>query len=151
MSNRAAALVSATGLFLSLLVGLAAPAQAAPAVKIDLIYFDPPGSDTGSNSHLNMEYVRVRNTTSSARTITGWTVRDPANHVYTFPATTIAANSTVILRSGSGTNTSTTRYWQKSWYVWNNSGDTAQLRNSSGTLIHSCSYGSGTVTSKTCP
>jgi hypothetical protein len=39
------------------------------------------------------------------------------------------------------------RYWGVSWYVWNNGGDSAYLRNSSGTSIDSCSWkSSGTHT-----
>ena len=41
---------------------IAVPAQAAPAtVYIYKVYFDSPGSDTGSNSSLNAEYVVIRN------------------------------------------------------------------------------------------
>ena len=73
---------------------LAGPAQAAPVVKISKIYYNSPGSDTGSNASLNSEYVTLQNTTTTARTITGWTLRDKANHVYKFPSTTIKAKST---------------------------------------------------------
>jgi hypothetical protein len=39
---------------------IAVPAQAAPAtVYIYKVYFDSPGSDTGSNSSLNAEYVAI--------------------------------------------------------------------------------------------
>jgi hypothetical protein len=41
---------------------IATPAQAAPAtVYISKVYFDSPGSDTGSNSSLNAEYVVIKN------------------------------------------------------------------------------------------
>ena len=129
---------------------LAGPAQAAPVVKISKIYYNSPGSDTGSNASLNAEYVTLQNTTTTARTVTGWTLRDKTNHVYKFPSTTIKAKSTVTLRTGKGTNSASTRYWQQTWYVWNNTGDTAYLRNTAGTLMHSCAYGSGAAVSKTC-
>jgi hypothetical protein len=59
----------------SLLV--AVPAQAAPAtVYIYKVYFDSPGSDRGSNSSLNAEYVVIRNGDNVAHSISGWTVRD---------------------------------------------------------------------------
>jgi hypothetical protein len=35
-----------------------APSTAMGAIKIDRIYFDSPGSDTGSNSSLNAEWIR---------------------------------------------------------------------------------------------
>jgi hypothetical protein len=40
---------------------------AAGAIKINRIYFDSPGSDTGSNSSLNAEWIRLKNTGNSAR------------------------------------------------------------------------------------
>jgi hypothetical protein len=151
---RARTRLGASGLVAALLLAvmtvLAGPAQAAtPAVKISKIYYNSPGADTGSNSSMNAEYVTLQNTTTTARTITGWTVRDASGHVYKFPATTIGAKSTITLRSGSGTNSTTTRYWQQRWYVWNNTGgERAELRSPTGTLVHSCSY-TGTSTSYT--
>ena len=144
------ALVAA--LLLAVMTVLAGPAQAAtPAVKIAKIYYDSPGTDTGSNSSLNAEYITLQNTTTTARTITGWTIRDASTHVYTFPTTTIAANSTITLRSGSGTNSTTTRYWQRAWYVWNNTGsEKAELRTSTGTIVHSCSYTGTSISYKIC-
>ncbi len=34
----------------------------------------------------------------------------------------------------------TDRHWNHSWYIWNNTGDTAILRNQHGTTIGSCTY-----------
>jgi len=149
MSKRPAALILISAVFLSILTALASPAQAASYMQIDVIYYDPPGKDTTSNSQLNGEWIRIKNTDSINHTLTGWTVRDASNHVYTFPTTTIKAKSTVTLRSGKGTNGISTRYWQQGWYVWNNTGDTAYLRGPSGTLHDSCKY-SGGGTSVTC-
>ena len=42
--------------------------------------------------------------------------------------------------TGHGTATQTDRYWNHSWYIWNNTGDTAILRNQNGTTIDSCTY-----------
>jgi hypothetical protein len=142
----------AVALFVASLTTLAAPAQAAtPWVVVDAIYFNSPGSDTGSNASLNGEWIRLRNTTSKPVTITGWTLADKAGHVYKFPSTTIKAKSTVTLRSGSGSNGISTRYWQQKWYVWNNTGDTAYVRNTAGKLVDDCSYtSSGSTVSKTC-
>lgn len=120
---------------------LALPAEAASPVVITRVYVNSPGSDNGSNSSLNAEYVQIKNTASTAKSLSGWTVRDESNHVYTFGTFTLKPGATVTLRSGTGTNTSTTRYWQKTWYVWNNSGgDSARLRNASGTAIDSCAW-----------
>jgi hypothetical protein len=51
---------------------IATPAQAAPAtIYIYKVYYNSPGSDTGSNSSLNAEYVVIRNGDDSPHTITG--------------------------------------------------------------------------------
>jgi Lamin Tail Domain len=127
------------------LVGLviaAAPAQAAGGVIIYKVQYNSPGTDTGSNLSLNSEYVVLKNTAGTTRTITGWTLRDATGHKYTFPTTRIAAANYLYVRTGRGTNTAHTRYWGNGYYIWNNSGDTAYLRNGSGTLIDSCKWGS---------
>ena len=60
---------------------IAVPAQAAPAtVYIYKVYFDSPGSDTGSNTSLNAEYVVIRNGDDVSHSVSGWTVRDAAGH-----------------------------------------------------------------------
>jgi len=144
-----AGLLTAALAWAVVLVG-AGPAQAATPVKITLIYYNSPGSDTRANTSLNAEYVVLKNTTTRTQGITGWTVRDAAGHVYKFPTTTLAAGRTITLRTGKGTNSSTTRYWQQSNYIWNNDRDTAYRRNAAGTLMQSCSYNSTAAVSKTC-
>ena len=59
--------------------------------------YDPAGTDTGSNAHLNKEIVVVRNGTGKKRVLTGWTLRDPEGHVYRFPATTLRPGRAVRL------------------------------------------------------
>jgi hypothetical protein len=49
----------------------------------------------------------------------------------------------VKIHTGLGTNTQTNRYWGRSWYVWNNTGDRATLKNRAGTVIDRCSYSGG--------
>jgi hypothetical protein len=137
-----------TAVAASLLV--AVPAEAAPAVKITRIYYDSPGSDTRTNTSLNGEYVIVKNMTGTTRSITGWTVKDVAGHTYKFGTFSLGAYKTVVLRTGKGANTSTTRYWQLTSYVWNNDRDTGTLRNAAGTVIHSCAYSSTAVDYKNC-
>jgi hypothetical protein len=49
----------------------------APAkIRITKIYFDSPGDDTGSNTSLNAEYVVIKNTGTTRKALTGWTLRD---------------------------------------------------------------------------
>jgi hypothetical protein len=82
----------------------------------------------------------LKNTGSSARSLSGWTVRDVANHVYRFGTFTLRAGYSVTVHTGSGSNNSSNRYWRSGWYIWNNDGDTARLKNGSGMLMDRCSY-----------
>jgi hypothetical protein len=103
----------------------------------------PPGSDTGSNSSLNAEWVRLTNKRSYTINLSYWTLRDKTGYKYTFSSDyRLAPGYNVYIHSGKGTNTSYHRYWGRGWYVWNNTGDTAYLRNSASTLIDTCSWGS---------
>lgn len=111
-----------------------------PAVRFSKVYFDSPGNDTGSNWSLNAEWARVTNYSSRNRTLTGWTIRDTSGHVYRFGTFTLRAGTSVRLHTGNGTNSRTDLYWDADYYVWNNSGDTAILKNSSGTRIDTCSW-----------
>ena len=134
----------------ALLAGVATAAltllPAAPAfatghrMQINEIYYNSPGTDTGSNSSLNAEWVRLYNTSSSKITLTNWTLRDTAGHVFKFGTYTIGAHSYVWIHTGHGSSTQTHRYWNMNWYVWNNTGDTAMLRDSSGGTVDSCQY-----------
>src|SRR6478609_2776141 len=109
------ALVATAGLGLAVAAPIAAAssAQALPAIMIYKVQYNSPGSDTGSNTSLNAEYVVIKNTTRSNRVLTGWTLRD------------------------------------KTCYVWNNTGDTAYLKNASGTTVDTCAW-SGSGTAKYC-
>ena len=84
-----------------------AAAHAASPLQLGRIQYDSPGTDTRTNSSLNAEYVTIKNLGSSARSLTGFTVRDAQNHVYKFGSFTLRAGRTVRLHTGHGTNTST--------------------------------------------
>jgi Lamin Tail Domain len=131
------------------LILFAATASASAAVRIGKIFFDSPGADTGSNSSLNAEWIRLKNTGSKARMLTGWTVRDTSGHVYRFGTYKLGAGKTVTIHTGSGANRPRNRYWRSDEYIWNNDGDRARLKNSFGTTIDNCSY-SGAGSSVTC-
>jgi ribosomal protein L21E len=144
LKNRLIGLVSALAIAVGGSLAAAAPAQAAtPAILITKVYYNSPGSDTGSNTSLNGEYVQLTNKRSYAINLKYWTLRDKSNHVYKFTSDfKLGAGASVYIHTGKGTNTSTHRYWGLSGYVWNNTGDAAYLRNSAGTGIDSCSWGS---------
>jgi hypothetical protein len=122
----------------------ASPAAAAPAVQFTRAYYNSPGSDNRTNSSLNAEYVTVKNTTQSTINLDRWTVRDKARHVYTFVGNvTVKPGATLWLHTGRGTDTASHRYWNSGNYIWNNTGDTAYLRNPGGTQIDVCSWPKG--------
>ena len=127
------------------ILALPAPAHAAGSIHLYKIYYDSPGSDRGGNTSINGEYVQIRNTTSAAVNLRGWTLTDAANHKYTFGSFTLGKGKTVTIRTGKGTNTSTTLYQGRAWYVWNNDKDTATLKRANGTKADTCSYNSTRV------
>jgi hypothetical protein len=127
------------------------PAQAASSpVVIHEIFYNSPGSDHGSNSSLNAEWVQLRNRTGHQVTLANWTLRDASNHVYKFGTYRLKAHGSVKIHTGKGGNTQASRYWGHSWYIWNNDKDTATLKNAGGTVMSRCSYNNKSRSSKTC-
>lgn len=125
------------------------PAAAASAVRITKIHY----AQTGTN--LDTEFIVFKNFSSTTRTITGWKIwSSPGtdNQYYTFGTTRIAAGASLTLYTGRGTNTTTKRYWGRvatttsNGAIWNNNGDYAVLRNSSGTTMDTCRYAGGGTT-----
>ncbi|MCO5994566.1 lamin tail domain-containing protein [Actinoallomurus rhizosphaericola] len=119
----------------------ALPAEAASTVRIYRVYYDSPGSDNRSNTSLNAEWVQIINRGSTPRSLTGWKLRDRTGYTYTFGSFRLGARKTVYVHTGRGTDTTKNLYWGRRAYVWNNTGDTAYLRSSSGKSIDSCSWG----------
>jgi len=121
---------------------LAAPAahRAPSPVVISEIFYNSPGSDHGSNQSLNAEWVKLRNRTSHPVSLSGWTLRDTAHHVYHFGNYSLRAHGTVRIHTGSGRDTQRNLFQNRGWYVWNNDGDTAILRGPAGNTRDRCSY-----------
>ncbi len=121
---------------------LLATATAAMAeVKIGFVYYDSPGSDTGSNASLNAEYIKIKNTGSASKVLTGWRLHDNQHHRYTFDTFTLCGGCHVKIHTGSGTNTAKNRYWGSGTYIWNNTGDKATLVKPGGGIVDTCSWG----------
>ena len=74
--------------------------DAACGVSIYRIYYDSPGSDTGSNSSLNAEWIQLRNGCTAAKSLTNWTIKDAAGHTYKFGTYALGAGSTVKIHTG---------------------------------------------------
>lgn len=128
-------------------LAVAAPAQAAaPAVQITRVWYDSPGSDRRSNASLNGEYVVIQNATRKAINLEGWAIRDKTGYQYEFgPDVVLKPGKKITLRSGQGDDGTSTVYWGRRQYVWNNDTDTASIINASGRLIDKCSYNSTRV------
>jgi hypothetical protein len=132
-------------------VGTVAPAEAVTRkVKIVYAQYDSPGSDTGSNTSLNAEWIQLRNRCSTSRSLTNAKIKDAAGHTYTFGRYALGGGRYVKVHTGKGSNTATNRYQGRSWYVWNNDKDTAYLSNASGTRLDSCSYNNRSASSVYC-
>ena len=91
-------------------------AQGAGCIKISRVYFDSPGSDTGSNTSLNAEWIQLRNGCASGKSLNGWTVRDTSSHVYRFDAYRLRAGGYVKIHPGNGADTAGHRYWDADGY-----------------------------------
>jgi hypothetical protein len=119
-------------------------------VQFTKVVYNSPGTDTGSNTSLNGEYVRLTNKTKRTIDLKNWTVRDAAGNIHRISSThLLGAGKTLYLHTGKGTNgrpDSAHRYWNRTGYVWNNGGDTAILRTGSNRTIDSCKWGAGTGT-----
>ncbi|MFI5494963.1 lamin tail domain-containing protein [Actinoplanes sp. NPDC051859] len=124
-------------------LAVSTPASAAPTLRFHGAQYDSPGKDTRSNASLNNEWVSLINSGSRAVNLRGYTIRDESNRVYTFGNVTIAAHGGRLwLRTGTGTDKGGNRYWGSGNYIWNNTGDTAHLRNATGKAVDSCSWAS---------
>jgi len=109
-------------------------------IKIVNINADAPGND---NENKNGEWVEIKNQGESSVNMKNWTLKDEANHIYTFSDFTLAPGKSVFLYSGCGIDTQEKLYWQcpeGKYAIWNNSGDTAFLRDASGNLVDSYKY-----------
>ena len=116
--------------------GLWAPANL--PLKIQKIYYDAPGSDPDNP---NGEWVEIVNDGAKAVDLTGFTLKDEANHIYTFPAATLSPGRQLNVYSGQGTDNAGALYWGLVGdAVWNNDGDTAFLRDPQGRLVDIYEY-----------
>lgn len=113
------------------------PSEATAPVVVAEIHYDAPGND---NENLAGEYVVIENRGESARDLSGWTLADEAGHVYEFEGVTLAAGATVTVHTGSGTDNATDVFWGQDEALWNNDGDTATLRDASGSVVDRRSY-----------
>ena len=103
-------------------------------IKIINILFD------GSGSSEPDEYVEIRNNSGYAIQIQNWTLRDIANHVYTFPAYLIQPGQVCRIYTNQNHPETCGFNYGNSSAIWNNGGDTATLRDALGNLVHTYTY-----------
>jgi len=117
-------------------IGLWEPANI--PLKIVKIYYDAPGADADNP---NGEWIEIINAGAETVDLTGFTLKDEGNHLYTFPAVRLAAGQVLELHSGQGKDLGHTLFWGLVGdTVWDNDGDAAYLRDSHGRLIDSYRY-----------
>lgn len=86
------------------------------------------------------EYVEIRNDGGSPVQLQGWTLRDEANHVFTFPPFQMQPGQVCRVYTNEVHPESCGFSYGSNSAIWNNSGDCADLRDSSGTLADRYCY-----------
>jgi len=126
------------------LVSGSAGGATAGSIRFAKVHYNSPGSDNGSNSSLNKEWISLTNHGNRNKDLTGWTVREPAGDRFKFPSGfTLKPGKTVHIHTGRGANSKTDLFWRRDAYVWNNAGDKAVLKNESRTVVDTCKWGRG--------
>jgi endonuclease YncB( thermonuclease family) len=94
--------------------------------------YDAAGSDA---TNPNGEWVSLQNTSDSAINIGGYKLKSGTDE-YVFAAGTIlAANSNMVVKVGSGTDTTTTKYWGNASDIFDNSIDYVDLINTANKTL----------------
>lgn len=123
------------------LSGTPAAAAPTPALRFHSTQYDSPGKDDRSTESLNQEWISLVNPGKRPVNVNRWTVRDEAGRVHTFGNVTIPGDGTRIwLHTGSGETTRTDFFWASRTYIWNNTGDAAELRDAAGRTVDTCEW-----------
>ncbi|NCC37636.1 MAG: lamin tail domain-containing protein, partial [Chloroflexia bacterium] len=87
------------------------------------------------------EYVLLRNTAKVPMLLAGWKLSDGGDkHTSTFPSFTLNPGGEVKIWTKSGKNNAGNLYWNSRTPIWNNTGDTATLRDGQGSVIARYTY-----------
>jgi|GEM_PF-408888 len=103
-----------------------------PAIAITSVNFKEPAP---VRDHLNDEWVEITNKGTATQDMNGWTLSDASNHTYIFQDFILTPKASAKIHTGEGDNGATDLYWGRTSSVWNNGGDTATLKDGSGTEI----------------
>ena len=105
-----------------------------PNIVITTIYYDGTGNQEPD------EYVELRNDDNTVIQLEGWTLRDIANHVYTFPSYAIQPGQACRVYTNVYSPEWCGFNYSSGSAIWNNTGDCAYLRDSSSTLVNEYCY-----------
>lgn len=86
------------------------------------------------------ENVEIKNFDTRSIQVESWTLRDIAEHVYIFPNFVMAPNQTCRIYTNQNHPEFCSFNYESGQAIWNNTGDTAYLRDSSGNLIDEYRY-----------
>lgn len=103
-------------------------------IQISYIHYKPSSLDRTD------EYVQIRNYEDSRISMSNWTLRDLAGHVFRFPEFVLRPKGSVRVWTKKGVDSDTNLYWRSGIAIWNNAGDQAELRDNLGRLIHGYQY-----------
>lgn len=90
---------------------------------------------------VNKEFIRLTNNGLQDAHIGGWVLSN-GSFAFTFPVGTVVPHGeSLVVRTGAGTNVSGTIHMNQTHYVWPHDGGRAILKDGTGRLIQTCSYG----------
>ena len=106
----------------------------------------PASAITGVHLHgvslAPAEWISLVNTGPEPVALDGYEIRDRAGHAYRFGSVTIAGDGgRVWLRTGTGRAAGRVVYWRGARSVWDTSGDTASLIDTTGSRVDACVWG----------
>ncbi len=103
-------------------------------INIVDIFYDGEGSTEPD------EYVEIRNDDSKGIQLSGWTLRDEANHVFTFPSYLMQPNEVCRVYTNENHPEWCGFSYGSGAAIWNNTGDCAYLRDGTGTTVDTYCY-----------
>jgi competence protein ComEC len=113
-------------------------ADGAVSLELAAVNADAEGDD---RDNLADEYIVLTNNGSQAISMGGWTVSDAAGRSYSIPdGFTLDPGASVMIHTGSGSDSETDLCWGSGTPIWNNDGDTVIVRASDGTIVLEESY-----------
>jgi hypothetical protein len=159
LSGRRTALIVLAVIFV-----LATGSQALAGLRIKRLNFDPSGTDTGTNRHINRETVLIVNNGTQDVQLRGWKLFDAKRtSVYNFHSLLLLPGESISLHSGRGSDGAPVcevgqpcgkarfdLYWGLRHYVWNNGSDRATLIRPNGRVEDRCGYGASEDSPKAC-